>query len=166
MADAADHRESLERAYETLRRVDDAERQRRLEEQLRGPVDDAEPVANWRGCTTTAAMTTSQFNQWCRDGKPALVARSGAVVSASNHGAVTKSKVADMVRAAIDQERANTQASLEALAAIIGEECGRNERALRAEIEAKLDALRAEIGKGVGSDNILELPDWRSYAAH
>jgi hypothetical protein len=49
MRESDNRHEILERARETLRRLDDADRRRRFEEQQRDPVDDVEPmpVANW-----------------------------------------------------------------------------------------------------------------------
>ena len=168
MGDAADHRETLARAYETLRRVDAADRERRLEQQLRGPVDDfdcVEPIANWRRCKTTQEMTTSQFDQWCRDGKPALVARNDA--EQRHLPVMTKSKVDALVRAAVEQERATMQAAMEVAVAIVGEECGKNESRLRSDFKAEFDKLRAEIRElKFGDAGVLDLPDWKSYAAH
>jgi hypothetical protein len=160
MGDDSDHRETLMRAYETLERAN-----RTLDRQQRDPVAGDEPmiVAHWRDCSTTAAMTAPQFDQYCRDGMPPLKPALKAPVAT----AVTKSKVVDMVRTAMVAERTNTQASIEAAVAIIGEECGRNEKALRAEIEAKieakLDAVRAAICRlERGGDDIVDLPaDWR-----
>ena len=41
------------------------------------------------------------------------------------------------------------------------------EKKLRADFTAELDKLRAEINKQhVGGDDVIDLPDWRSYAAH
>jgi hypothetical protein len=108
---------------------------------------------------TVATMSQREYSAWCAAGKPALK---------SPVAMVPKVKVDDMVRAAIDRERTNTQAALEMLASIIGEECGKNEKALRTEI----DALRGEIGKlrdaNVRShlpsnDDVLDLPNWRSH---
>ena len=71
-----------------------------------------------------------------------------------------------MIRAAMAGERTSTQAALETLASIIGEECGRNEKALRTEIErVEIGKLRRELDSG-----IIELPgppkDWRHAATH
>ena len=46
-----------------------------LKNNCAAPLMIAEPIANWRALHDDAEMTTSQFDQWCRDGKPALVAR-------------------------------------------------------------------------------------------
>jgi hypothetical protein len=163
MSDDADRWEVIRKARETLQRVDDAERRRRFEEQQRGPVEDAEPVANWRGCATTAAMTVSQFNQYCRDGMPGLKASTPVIQNST----VTKSKVAAMVRSAVEQERATMQAAMEVAVAIVGEECGKNESRLRSDFKAEFDKLRAEIRElKFGDAGVLDLPDWKSYAAH
>jgi hypothetical protein len=168
MGDAADHRESLARAYETLRRLEDADRRRRFEEQQRGPVerDEPMPVADWRNCPTTAAMTGRQFDQWCRDGKPPL-----DVELAPHFPAMTKAKVADMVRAAVAEERANMQAAWETLASIIGEETGKADAQLAEQIQQlriELVELKAELHdpRGERSADALELPDWRHAATH
>ena len=159
-------RESLERAYETLERAN-----RTLDQQKRDLVagDEPMPIANWRGCSSTQAMTASQFDQWCRDGKPALGARD--VSPAPHLPAVTKSKVDAVVRVAIDQERAKWQASLEAAVAIIGEECGKADAKLTEQIRQlriELAELRAELHevRGERSAGVIDLPDWRSHAAH
>jgi hypothetical protein len=157
-----DRRDAIQRARETLRRLDDADRRRRFEEQQRGPVDDLDcvepmPVADWRGCKTTTEMTSKQFSKWIDDGKPALTA---PVVM------VPKSKVADIIRSAVDQERANTQASLEAFAEIMGEEVAAIETRLRADFNVELAELRAQLHELRGersAGDILDLPDWRSH---
>ena len=82
---------------------------------------------------------------------------------------VTKAKVADLVRTAVAEERASTQAALEALAAIIGEETGKADESWPSrfarheivELRAELHELRGERSAGV-----IDLPDWRSHAAH
>jgi hypothetical protein len=148
--------EILARAYETLEQAN-----RTLDQQQRDPVagDEPMPIADWRGCGSTQAMNGPQFDQYCRDGMPPLTPPIVAPVAM-----VPKAKVDELVARAIDQERANTQAAIEAAVAIVGEECGKNEGRLRADFEAKLDALRAEISKHhVVGDDVLDLPDWRSH---
>jgi hypothetical protein len=177
MREFSDNRHEItRRARETLARLDEAERRRRFEQQ-RGPSLDVSnmldkcdapmPIADYRGCKTTAEMTSRQFDQWCRDGKPAL--RRGGLDTVSKP--VTESKIANMISTAVDRERANLQASLQTLAEIIGEECGKNEKALRTEI----DALRTEISNLRDSDHhlrfqpgdaVLDLPNWRSDVEH
>jgi hypothetical protein len=153
-----DASEVIRKAYETLARVDAAERRWRLEERQRGPVDSDEPVADWRRCTTTAAMTTAQFNQYCRDGKPPLTAPAVTV---------TKAKADAMVATAVSRERAHVAQRLEGFASLMGEEVGRVERKLRADFKAEIDALRAELQelRGERGAEALDLPDWR-HATH
>ena len=113
-------------------------------------------------------MNRAEFNAWCAAGKPALKASQPRDISTKVQ-ACSKSQVDECIRAAVAGERANLQASLETLALIIGEECGRNEKALRTEIDAlraEVSTLRRELDSGV-----LELPgpsprDWRHAATH
>jgi hypothetical protein len=106
-------------------------------------------------------MTARQFSQWCDDGKPALNAEHARLLPA-----MTKPKVDALVRAVVDRERANTQAALETLASIIGDETGQNERRLRDHFTAEIDKLRAEIcrlERGLDGGDPLDLPNWRSH---
>jgi hypothetical protein len=153
-------RDAIQRARETLQRLEAADRERALERQLQ-PVDDLAPVepmpVDYRDCKSTKDMTVRQYAQYCEDGKPPLQAPV----------TVPKAKVAALVRAAVDRERANMQASFEAFAEILGEEVAVIEKRMRADFKAEFDKLRAEIRElKFGDAGVLDLPDWKSYAAH
>jgi hypothetical protein len=62
--------------------------------------------------------------------------------------------------------RAHISERIDALAGVIGEESGRNERLLREELRAEIDALRAEIAelrKQIADDDatVIDLPPLR-----
>jgi hypothetical protein len=141
-------------------------RERELAKWRRAPVDDAyvakAPIADWRGYTSTKEMPPATFNAWCDAGKPPLTSAERA---SPRDLKVTKAQV----DAAIDRERANLQASLEAVAEILGEEVALLENKMRADFKAAIDAVRAEIGKQElrGGDDIIDLPaDWRPHVEH
>jgi hypothetical protein len=163
MHDYPDRYEPVRRARELLQRLDDADREAALERQLRDPAEDLDrvepmPVADWRTCKTTKAMTTRQFNAWCDAGKPALEN------PVAPHDRVLASKVDALVRTAVDRERTNTQASFEAFAEIMGEEVAIIENKLRADFKAEIEALRAaKVARPDFGDEVLELPDWKSF---
>jgi len=158
MQEFDDRHEVLERARETLRRLEARDRERRLERQMRGPVDELErdvqlPPADYRGCRSTREMTARQFNSWCDAGRPALTSAN------RKHVSVLKSQADALISAAIAGERAHVAERLEGFASVLGAECGAIEKRLRADIAE----LRAD-ERGIEA---LDLPaDWRHHATH
>jgi hypothetical protein len=120
-------------------------------------------------------MTPAQFDQWCRAGKPALLPTVAMT-------AMTRGQVEELVGAAVSEERAHVQAGLQALAEILGAECGANERVLRAELAEKIAQLAAQMqalrdkvagprllhtGGCLHDSETFDLPaDWRPHHAH
>jgi hypothetical protein len=154
-----DAEEIIRKSREILARRD---RERELEKWRARPDDvlyrdESLPITDWRGCKSTKEMSGRQFSKWVDDGKPPLTS---AKPPREADLKVTKSQV----DAAINQERANLQSSLQTLAEIIGDETGKADAKLAKQIEqlrAELDALR-NVHEQRGGDAIIDLPDWRS----
>ena len=131
-------------ALETLRRVDDAERRRRFEEQL--------ALRFWIdiGCEDALVRWRRLRQQSVEPPKPAP--------SPPKQRNMTDTQI----RAHVDEQ-------LEDFAKILGEEVAVIEKKIRADFNVEIAELRAqlyELRHGERSTDVLELPDWRHAATH
>jgi hypothetical protein len=165
MQEFSDPRDAIQRAHETLRRLDDADRRRRFEEQQRAPVDEAETLdsievfkaawdpANPRGLTVKA-MNPAEFNAWCDAGRPPLEPPKPAPSKLERQNGMTETQVL-----------AHVTERLDGLVAVLGEEVAAVEKKIRADFNVELAELRAELHelRGERSAGVTDLPDWKSF---
>jgi hypothetical protein len=162
MQEFSDPRDAIQRARETLQRLDDADRQRRFEEQQQQqreqPADEFGARAPWdatnpRGHKSPASMSHAEFNSWVDAGKPRLEKPKPPKPQPQSHAAVMRA----------------VEARLMEVVELVGGECGLAEAKLRADMKRELDGLRAELQQlqqraiGDAADPV-DLPQWPSWS--
>jgi hypothetical protein len=113
--------DEIQRAWANIERITDAEQQRRFEEQLRGPADELE----------AACAHIDELN-YLKASRPPLKTAAPPPKPKQQPNGIT---------------RAELRTGLEAVVSIVGDECGRAEAKLRADMKRELDALREEIAQ-------------------